>query len=44
MQKERDFVSGKKKKLADITQIFVYFDNKLWALKKVQVRNTPFLW
>lgn len=36
---KRGFVSGKKKKFADITQISVYFDNKLWTLKKVQVRN-----
>lgn len=30
---ERGFLSGINKKLADIIQIFVYFDNKLCALK-----------
>lgn len=29
IKKERGFVSGKSKKLADITQTSVYFDNKL---------------
>lgn len=34
IKKERGFVSGKTKKLADTTQIFVYFDNKLLGSKK----------